>query len=440
MEISNEFKDEILDSIGEGLFTVDKEFRVIFFNSAAEKITKLNRKNVIGKFCKDVFKSGFCLFDCPIAKVLESGKNIFDLESRLNCFNGRNIPIKLNAAVLKNSIDEPVGGVISFREISDLENVEEYLKKNTQFYGIVGFSKPIIDIFNLIYEIADCDATVLIQGETGTGKELIANAIKETNKRKNKPYIKVNCSVLPPNLIASELFGHVKGAFTDAHKDRIGRFELADKGTIFLDEIAEMPLQTQLQLLRVIQEGTFEKVGDSITHKVDVRVIAATNLNIEKAIEEGRFREDLYYRLNVIPIKLPPLREREDDIYFLIQHFIRKFSLLYNKTINDINDDALDILSKYSWPGNIRELENAIEFAFIRTKANYPITTEKIPIHIRENRNLKNDEFYSLDSMKPTELIQLLEKHRWNKTKVAKELGVNRSTVWRRLKILGIDK
>ena len=201
-----------------------------------------------------------------------------------------------------------------------------------------------------------------------------------------------------------------------------------------------MPLQTHMQLLRVIQEGTFEKVGDSITHKVDVRVIAATNLNIEKAIEGGRFREDLYYRLNVIPIKLPPLREREDDIYFLIQHFIKKFSLLYNKTINDIEDEALDILSKYPWPGNIRELENAIEFAFIRTKANSPITTEKIPIHIRENRNLTNNEFYSLDSMKPTQLIQLLEKYHWNKTKVAKELGVNRSTIWRRLKTLGIEK
>ncbi len=329
MKIRNgKFTEVILDSLGEGLFTVDHEFRVRTFNRAAEKILGLKRNEILGDFCKNVFKANRCLEECPIRKVLETGQNIFDLEGILSNISGRRIPVKLNAAVLKDEDGEPIGGVVSFRDMSHLEEIQKNLLTKSNFHGIIGQHKSMQEIYNLIEEVADSDSSVLIQGESGTGKEMIANAIQKTSRRRNKSFVKVNCSVFPPALLASELFGHVKGAFTDAVKDRIGRFELADQGTIFLDEIAEMPLQMQVQLLRVVQEGTFERIGESITRKVDVRVIAATNKNIRQEMISGRFREDLFYRLNVIPIYVPPLRERKSDIPHLVQFFIKKFSLL----------------------------------------------------------------------------------------------------------------
>ena len=291
-------------------------------------------------------------------------------------------------------------------------------------------------IFELIKEISESDAAVLIQGESGTGKEMIANAIQTTSLRKGKPFVKVNCSVFPENLLASELFGHVKGAFTDAIKDRPGRFELADGGTIFLDEVAEMPLQTQIQLLRVLQEGAFERVGESIPRKTNVRVIAATNIDIEKALNTGKLREDLYYRLNVIPVVIPSLRERKEDIPYLVKYFIEDFAKVYRKDINDITNFALDMLINYKWPGNVRELENVIEYAIVRTKDMQIITRESLPSSLGHLPVTKGVEQKVYKKESAAEIVQLLEKHHWNKTKVAKELGIGRTTLWRMLKDL----
>lgn len=435
MAIDKALTDDILDSIGEGLFTVGKDFKINYFNRAAERITGHKREDVIGRFCKHVFKSNRCFKQCPIAQVLETGKNIYDWESSIRNKNGTTTPIKLNAAVLKNDSYEPIGGVISFRDISDLVSIKKKLGAQSQFHGVVGHSKAMREIFQLIEEISDSDATVLIQGESGTGKEIVANAVQDLSLRCDKSFVKVNCSVFSPQLLASELFGHVKGAFTGAIKDRPGRFEVADKGTIFLDEVAEMPLQMQLQLLRVLQEGTFERVGESVTRKVDVRVIAATNKDLKQALREGNFREDLYYRLNVIPIEVPPLRVRPDDIPFLVKHFINKFSIIYKKEIQDVEDEAMDIILRSHWPGNVRELENAIEYAFARTKDHNIIQACKLPPTIREDMVC-----YDRISASPTaakrddDLVELLQKHQWNKTLVAKELGIGRSTLWRRLK------
>ena len=293
------------------------------------------------------------------------------------------------------------------------------------------------EIFELINEISDSDTTVLIQGESGTGKEMVANAVQVTSKRKGKPFVKVNCSVFPENLLASELFGHIKGAFTDASNDRPGRFEFANEGTIFLDEIAEMPTHTQIQLLRVLQEGTFERVGESITRKVDVRIIAATNLDIDEALAKGKLREDLYYRLNVIPITIPPLRERSEDIPYLVKHFVKEYSKLYNKQIIDVSDDALNILLEHPWPGNVRELENVIEYGIVRTKPGNDIQEKNLPASIKSSVEFKSKKVIKeFKRENPSELVQLLEKHRWNKSKVAKELGIGRTTLWRMLKNL----
>ncbi len=298
------------------------------------------------------------------------------------------------------------------------------------------------EIYDLIEEISDTSAPVLISGESGTGKELVANAIQKSSIRKNEAFIKINCSVFPSNLLASELFGHVKGAFTDAVKDRPGRFELADKGTIFLDEVAEMPLQMQIQLLRVLQEGTFERVGESFTRHTNVRVIAATNVDIKDALKKGKFREDLFFRLNVIPINVPPLRERVEDIPPLIIHFLNKFSLLYKKEIREIEDEALNALMKHTWPGNIRELENVIEYAFVRTTKKNIIEKEKLPANLCECKSdgdlLKYKNGTPSFGKEITDMLVLLEKHKWNKTAVADELNIGRTTLWRKLKKAGI--
>ncbi len=439
---SDKLTKVILDSLGEGLFTVDREFRIRTFNRAAEKILGLKREKVIGDFCKNTFRANRCLQDCPIRKVLETGQNIFDLEGELTHVSGRRIPVKLNAAILKDENGEPIGGVVSFRDMSHLEEIQKSLLTRSNFYGIIGQHKSMQEIYSLIEEVSDSDSSVLIQGESGTGKEMIANAIQKSSRRRNKPFIKVNCSVFPPNLLASELFGHVKGAFTDAVRDRVGRFELANGGTIFLDEVAEMPLQMQVQLLRVLQEGTFERVGESITRKVDVRIIAATNKDIYQEMRAGRFREDLFYRLNVIPIHVPPLRQRKSDIPHLVQFFINKFNLLTGKKIKEIDDEAMDLLLAYDWPGNVRELENTIEYAFARSKDEI-IHASKLPPNVRLQEPCANrhrpDEgaggSLSRQSDSEFELIrETLEKVRWNRSRAAEILGMGRTTLWRKMK------
>jgi PAS domain S-box-containing protein len=440
MSNSHPLTDDILDSLSEGLFTVDKNFKINFFNKAAEKILGYNRQEVIGKFCKHVCNADMCLTRCPIAMVLETGKNVNDLEGIIRHLNGNDIRIRLNAAVLRDEGGEPVGGVISFRDITYLESIMRDLEKFTQYYGMIGHSKKMQEIFQLIEEIHDSDVAVLIMGESGTGKEMVANAIQASSLRSDKPFVKVNCSVFSTQLLASELFGHVKGAFTGAVKDRLGRFELAHTGTIFLDEVAEMSHEMQVQLLRILQEGTFERVGESITRKVDVRVIAATNKDLKKALQEGRFREDLYYRLNVIPIEIPPLRERTEDIPHLVQHFIDKFSLLYRKNINDLENEALDVIIRYSWPGNIRELENALEYAFARAKNDNNIQLSSLPANLREgnSRNSKIQRKY-LNNGEVIRILDLLEKYHWNRTRVANILGIGRTTLWRKLQKYGIE-
>ncbi len=428
----------ILDSISEGVFTVDKNFRIQFFNRAAENITGHHREEVLGRFCKQVFQAHSCTDDCPITRVLQTGSNVTDFKTRIRHGSRETIPIKLNASVLFGTQDDPIGGVVSFRSLADNGSGDRPPAHAAEFHGVVGRSRAMRQVFDLVEEISDSGATVLIRGESGTGKEMIANAIHATSRRRDKPLIKINCSVFPPDLLASELFGHIKGAFTGAMKDRPGRFELADGGTLFLDEVAEMPLQMQVQLLRVLQEGTFERIGESVTRRTDVRVIASTNVDIARALREGKFREDLYYRLNVIPLELPPLRERLEDVPHLVKHFLRKFSMTTGKKIHDIEDEALDCLVQYPWPGNVRELENALEYAFART-TEAVIRLARLPLVIRRSYG----QFHRFPAPKTDEawqLLALLERHHWNRTNVARELGIGRTTLWRKMKSLGISR
>lgn len=437
MKLSNgKLTEVILDSLGEGLFTVDQDFRINSINRAAESMFDVKKIDVVGDFCKNVFQSKRCFGDCPIERVLKNEQPVFDLESQILNKSGQQIPVKLNANVLRDNDGKPIGGVVSLRDMSHLEKIEQNLLSSSSFHGIIGQHKTMYDIYELIEEVADSDSSVLITGESGTGKEMIADAIVESSDRKDKPFIKINCSVFPPQLLASELFGHVKGAFTDAIKDRIGRFEMANNGTIFLDEVAETPLQMQVQLLRILQEGTFERIGESVTRKVNVRVIAATNKDAQQEMAAGRLREDLFYRLNVIPILIPPLRERRADVSHLVQHFINKYAMISGKKITEVDDEAMDYLVGYQWPGNVRELENAIEFAFARTKGTI-IHASKLPLNVRMGTKCTDDmpkDSRSVRSEEYDSLLNLLQKHQWNRSRVAQELGIGRTTLWRKLK------
>lgn len=430
----------ILNSLAEGVITVDKEFKITFINQAAAKITGFTQNEVIGKICKNVFRSEFCMDNCPILNVLKTNKSVFDLETEIECKNDFPRPVRINAAVLMDDNQSPVGAVITLRDISLLKKYEILLNQDNSFHGILSKSKQMREIFTLIEQISETDAPVLITGETGTGKELIADAIQKLSKRKNEKYIKVNISVIPQTLLASELFGHVKGAFTDAYKERLGRFELAHKGTIFLDEIGEMPYSLQPQILRVLQDGSFERLGESVTRYCDVRIIAATNIDIEKALSEGKFREDLFYRLNVIHLDIPPLNKRKEDIPLLINHFLNKFSITYKKNIPGIEEDFLELMLNYRWPGNVRELENAMEYAVIKNKSDKNLCVCSLPKKIRGAINCKKkNSLEGLEALNNISIIELLNKHKWNKSEVAKELGIDRTTLWRKLKSLGIN-
>ncbi len=435
----NSFIDEhsvkILDSLADGVYVIDKQFKIKFVNKAGYELTKKKPEDVLGNVCTSLCKSERCTLGCPITEVLHTDRNVVDLESTIDDGDGNPIPVILNASILKNESNNPIGAIISFKKNKKF-NFDNYFKDSDHFHGIIGKSKPMLEIFKLIKEFSTSFATVLITGETGAGKELIANAIQKTSRRSNTPFVKVNCAVLPGNLLASELFGHVKGAFTDAREDRIGRFEYADGGTIFLDEIAEIPIEMQAQLLRVIQDGTFERLGETTTRRTDIRIIAATNKNLIEEISKNTFREDLYYRLNVIPIHAPPLREKKDDLVHLTKYFINKFSEKYNKNIDHLDDESMEILFNYDWPGNVRELENCIEYSFIRSKRNDFICSCSLPPHLRSNKiceeRLSSQE---IESDERTEtLLALLRQNNWNKTKVADILGINRSTIHRRLK------
>jgi len=347
-------------------------------------------------------------------------------------------------------LDEIVSKIDRLLQMRSLIKENEYLLNKLQekfdFTNMIGKTDKIRNLFNLVKDVAGTNTTILIQGDSGTGKELIANAIHYNSQRAKRPFIKINCGVLAESLLESELFGHVRGSFTGAIKDKSGRFELANSGSLFLDEIGDISLNMQLKLLRVLQEGEFERVGGTETIKVDVRIIAATNKDLEKAMKEGSFRQDLYYRLNVIPIYVPPLRERRDDIKFLIQHFVDKFGKIYGKNIQQIEPQTMKILESYNYPGNIRELENLIERIIVLNKNN-EISIADLPesiINGSDNFSAEDLDFSDglqniVEKFERRAIYKALKMNNNNKVKTAKMLAMNRSTFMSKLKKYSIN-
>jgi sigma-54 dependent transcriptional regulator, acetoin dehydrogenase operon transcriptional activator AcoR len=355
----------VLDSIADGVFTVDPDWNITFFNRAAEEITGVSASEALGRQCRDVFHSSLCDGACALKSCLANGSVEHHRSVYILRPDGARIPISISAAPLHDEHGHLIGGVETFRDESALHEMRREMESAYTLEDMVGKSRPMRRLFGLLPQIAESGASAMLEGESGTGKELVARALHNLGPRRDQPFVAVNCAALPDTLLESELFGYKAGAFTDARKDKPGRFEQARGGTIFLDEIGDMPLGLQAKLLRVLQEKVFEPLGGLEPVHTDVRVISATNQDLETLVQQGDFRQDLFFRLNVVRLRLPALRERPEDIPLLAAHFVRHFNLLTGKEITGITDQVLGILLHHSFPGNIRELENILEYAFI---------------------------------------------------------------------------
>lgn len=436
--------DIILNSVADGVFTIDNESKITFMNEAAEKITGYPRKEALGRNCYDIFRADICLTRCALKESIRMKNQIVNLPVTILNKEGKEIPISISTAVLKDRKGMIIGGVETFRDLSIIEGLRKELSQRYTVADIVSKNHRIQEILNILPDIANSDSTVLIQGASGTGKELFAKAIHTLGPRKDKPFITVNCGAIPETLLESELFGYVKGAFTDAKKDKAGKFALAKDGTIFLDEVGDMPLALQVKLLRVLQEKEFEPLGSTGSITADIRIVAATNQNLYGLVHTGRFRDDLYYRLNVVRIELPPLFERRDDIPLLINAFIQKFNARMGKHVLRVSEEALKFLLEYDYPGNVRELENIIEHAFVLCKGDL-ISAGCLPKEItggqRETResDLQVKKESILEAAEERIIKDTLKKNQGNRIKTADDLSMSRVTLWRKIKKYGLQ-
>ncbi|MFH1687921.1 MAG: sigma 54-interacting transcriptional regulator [bacterium] len=427
----------ILNSIADGVFTVDRDWRITSFNRAAEEITGIQREEAIGNRCCDVFHASICETNCALRETFKSGQPVINRAVYVVDADGNTVPISISTAVLKDRGGNIVGGVETFRDLSAIEHLRKELEKKYSFHDIISKNSEMHRIFDILSSVAESDSTVLIEGETGTGKELIARAMHDLSHRKDKPFVAVNCGAFPDTLLEAEFFGYKAGAFTDARRDKPGRFALADTGTIFLDEIADISPALQVRLLRVIQERTYEPLGAVKPVHSDVHIVAASNKDLGELVKSGQFREDLYYRINVIRIKLPPLRDRKEDIPLLVDHFIRRFNSLKKKLITDISPDAMAVLASHDYPGNIRELENIIEHAFVLCRGN-TIITNTLPENVGAQGMSSAFKPTSMDDVEASYISEVLARHDWNRKESAKELGMHKTTLWRKMRRLGI--
>jgi PAS domain S-box-containing protein len=433
-------QDVILDSINEGVFTVDPQWRITAFNRAAERITGVSRQDAIGKACCDVFHANICEKDCALRKTFETGKPVVNATAHIINHQGRRVPIRISTAILKDNDRNVVGGVETFQDLSQVEQLQKQLCSRFTFEDIVGRSPAMMRLFELLPQIADSRSSVLIEGPSGTGKELFARALHNLSPRRKKPFIAVNCAALPDTLLESELFGYKAGAFTDARRDKAGRFALAEGGTIFLDEIGDISPALQVRLLRVLQERVVEPLGSVKTIPVDVRVVAATNKDLAKLVRGGKFRDDLYYRIRVIHLQLPSLRQRREDIPLLIDHIVAKFNRLQNKDIAGVSVEATARLMEHDFPGNVRELENIIEQAFVLCRGGI-LELNHLPPELRPTVSCPSESLspMSLQAMDTLMITEALRRHQGNRRQAASDLGIDASTLYRKIKSLLID-
>ncbi len=438
----NKQTDVILDSIADGVFTVNCDWSITSFNLAAEKITGVKKSEAIGQTCRDVFHSNICDGNCILKQSIKEDRPIVNKSIYIVNAVGKQIPISISAAPMKDADGKIIGGVETFRDLSEVMELRKQLHKQYSFQDIISKNRKIQEIFEILPDIATSESTALIQGESGTGKELFARAIHKLSDRSHKPLITVNCGALPDTLLESELFGYKAGAFTDAKKDKPGRFDLAEGGTIFLDEIGDISPALQIRLLRVLEEKIYEPLGATKSVNADVRVIAATNKNLARLVNEHEYREDLFYRLNVVTVNLPALKDRKEDIPLLVDHFIQRFNRLKNKNITNVSDDVLALLMTHNFPGNIRELENIIEYAFILCRDEI-IQIAHLPDNLKSKYSKLSDDSASgltLEAIQKRAIEQALIRNDWKKMKTARELNIDKGTLRRMIQRLEIKE
>ena len=435
--------DTLFEQLAEGVFTINNRWRITSFNKRAQVITGFTKEEVLGKYCWDIFRSDLCKSNCPLKLTVETGIVRMDQDVRIVVKDGRRQSILVNTSVIKNNRDLVVGAVETFRPLTLTSGKDDIRTGFEDYVGeIIGQSSALKRILRLLPDVARSDTTVIIEGESGTGKELIAKAIHQQSKNSEGPFVPVNCSALAETILESELFGHSKGAFTGAVNSKVGRFELAKGGTLFLDEVGEIKPEIQIKLLRVIEERVFERVGGIRPIPMDTRIIAATNKTLATEVKEGRFREDLYYRLRTVPLYLPPLRERRSDIPLLVNHFVAKFNKKYEKNVRGVDPKVMKTLRQYTWPGNIRELERTLEHAFVFVKGPI-ITASHLPDLKVEVQPAQNGEpglgiqNYLWEDER-TAIQDILKKTKGRRDEAAHILGISRTSLWRKMKAHGL--
>lgn len=436
MEMINDVYKSAFFRIDLGMFIHDRDLNIQDINPAAQKITGYSKEDVIGKKCTVVFKGKLCDSLCAVCRDSNNGKNTGGYETHIVLKDGRRYMVNVNSYPLKTDRNEKDYFLVVVKDVTELNDLKEKFSETKSFHNIVGKNDKMREIYGLVRNVAETDSTVLIYGETGTGKELIAAAIHYSSDRGKGEFVRINCAALPESLLESELFGHVKGAFTGAVRDRIGRFESASGGTVFLDEVGDTTPAFQAKLLRVLQEHEIERVGDNMPRKIDVRVLAATNKNLINLLKQNKFREDLYFRLSVVTIELPPLRERQDDITLLAEHFLADLNKKSRrKKVRGISSDAMKLLVVYPWPGNIRELKNALEHAFVFCKNNF-IEKKDLPASLA-SIDLSDEITNGMDLHQIPEqerILKTLHLCRWNVKAAAEKLNISRTTLWRKMK------
>lgn len=433
--------DPILDSIADGVFTVDLEWKISSFNRAAENITGIPRKQAIGRKCWEVFHADVCERNCLLKKTMKTKRQCINKTVHIVNTRGKKIPISVSTALLKNDRGKVIGGVETFRDVSEIETLRKEVSEKFTFNDIITRDHTLQTMLETLPVIAQSSSPILIGGESGTGKEVLAKAIHTFSGREKSPFIAVNCGALPESLLESELFGYKKGAFTDAKNDKPGRFDLAGNGTLFLDEIGELPKSLQVKLLRVLQEKVYEPLGSVTPVTTEARIIAATNRNLDEMVATGEFRRDLYYRINVIPLNLPPLRDRAGDIPLLVEHFTNRFNVLFKKNIQGVAPDVMQLLDDHPFPGNIRELENILQHAFVLCRGTI-IEPGHLPAYLKEKRHSPQVSVTHPDTVARFEkerILEALERNRYNRARTAKELSMHVTTLWRKMRRYGID-
>jgi PAS domain S-box-containing protein len=437
---TGEHVQTILDSITDGVLTVDLGFRITSLNRAGEEIIGIPRERAVGRPCCDVFKAGICEEGCILKQAIRTEKPVVNMPVYIIRGDLRRIPISVNAALLRDAQGRVIGGVETFRDLTVVNDLRRRLLKQHSFGDIISKNRLMQRIFSILPQIAESNSTVLIEGASGTGKELVARAIHNNSPRRKGPFVAVNCGALPIALCESELFGYKAGAFTDAKKDKPGRFDLAQNGSIFLDEVGDLDLTVQMRLLRVLEERVYDPLGATKTVKTNARVIAATNRNLGDFVRGGRFREDLYFRINVIKLALPTLSERLEDIPLLVDHFIHHFNQLNGKRIVGISHEAMAALMLAEWPGNVRELENAVEHAFVLCQGEW-IELQHLPERfIPRNGGVLVPTGLTLQEIEKRAIEHALQRNQWKKVATACELGIDKNTLRRKISRHGINR